>query len=527
MSRTAAILALALVWAASPAARAGCPPSGYSLANELIVGIYSDPNQDEVVFAVRAATTDDGKPVLYKSCDAGQSWSPTALTAKFHRELRSIAIDPTDSDNIIARDGANGLLRSRDGGVTWSVEEAPGTGYVLFTVDGSAYAWSSGTSARLLRLGAHDTSWQFMTVPPGSAQVMRAHPTDPNRLHTGAAYSIDGGTSWQALAATGPMDIKYSRSDPIRMIRTGLPVSLSGDGGLTWQEPVLEEFGTFGYGDLPGRIVAFDNQDPNTLWVALDRCGLWRSRDGGFSWSTADKGITGSPDDRCPIGWLGRDDPADIMALELSPVDADRIYASTDQGVFTSSDGGESWQDANGVAAANPPEPPPGPFSGSADLSLQFYGVPSKFDPPTTVRFHALVTNHGPDPAQQSRFSWGSSRVVSTSVGDCDANGCYFDTLAPGATVDLAIEMRILGGGIGTPCNGDVYTVWASVSALTDDSDPQNNQAGASMTRTGNAPLISSCPGEGIGGGGAADPASLLCLLLVSALTCRKRERHF
>jgi hypothetical protein len=313
------------------------------------------------------------------------------------------------------------------------------------------------------------------------------------------------------------------------MIQAGFPVRLSSDGGMTWSKPVVEEFSPFLSDDFAGRMVAFDIVDSGTLWVALNHCGLWRSEDNGFSWSPADAGITGTPSDSCQLAFSGRNQPADIFALELSAADADRIYVSTDHGVFTTTDGGNSWQSANGIAAQPPPAPPPGPFSGMADLSLSFFGVPSEFDPPTTIRFSGRITNFGPDPALQSQLSWGTTRVTSTTFGDCDSFGCYFDELASGATVELEFEIEILGGGIGAPCNGDVYSISAGVSALTEDPNTDNNQAVASMARVGNEPLISDCPGEGLlndggGGGGATDFTILMFLMLaVFARALRRR----
>ncbi|MDY7077181.1 MAG: TIR domain-containing protein [Chloroflexota bacterium] len=102
-------------------------------------------------------------------------------------------------------------------------------------------------------------------------------------------------------------------------------VARSRDDGVSW-EPL----------DVQGEFVTCLLTDPgqaNVVYVALDRIGLFRSRDGGNSWSS-----------------IGKDLPmSSIGALAVSP--AGVLYAGDNEariGVYASRDGGEAWSPLQG-----------------------------------------------------------------------------------------------------------------------------------------------------------------------------------
>lgn len=526
--RTIAVIVLAAIF--NPAESAAvCLDGGYSLDGHDIVGIYPDPNNADVVFALRNNTGDPQLPKLYKSCDAGSSWSATAITERFHSGVWKIAIDPGNPEHVIALDNGSGFMRSIDGGITWSIEDGPGVG-LLFGIDGTLYTWASGSAydsgIALFRQLPGSGTWEPLAPPPGVTRVMRAHPADANQLHTGAAYSTDGGFSWQLIEQQGPEDIRYNPLNPAQMIRTGVPAQLSNDGGMTWLDFVLRdwEFGVFASYDHAGRIVRYSGLSDDTIWVATAGCGLWRSTDSGYTWGLEDDGLTGESSPACPV--VGG--TPEVRAFEISPIDPNRVYATTSDGVFTSTDGGDSWQAANGTASANAAAPPDGPFSGEADLAVVLSGVPATFNPPTTIRYAARITNYGPDAAIDVSFG-GGGFIVSNNHAGCDRNGCMIDELAPGAVIDLALEIDIRGGATSAMCNGDVHEISSGIYALTEDPNPGNNNDVASMTRTGNSYLLSAaCPQDQIdaqldhGGGGATGKPFLLLGLGLLVLRARK-----
>jgi photosystem II stability/assembly factor-like uncharacterized protein len=84
-----------------------------------VYSVAVDPGNSGVIYAgVRPNTagTDDG---LYKSSDAGASW--TLLTGLNLDQVRAIAVDPADSQLVYAADPFNNgrIWRSTDGGGSW------------------------------------------------------------------------------------------------------------------------------------------------------------------------------------------------------------------------------------------------------------------------------------------------------------------------------------------------------------------------------------------------------------------------
>src|SRR5262249_29009313 len=89
--------------------------------------------------------------------------------------------------------------------------------------------------------------------------------------------------------------------------------------------------------------------DPHTMYYAANR--LYRTRDGGMTWQAV------SPDLARPAGAVpasvgalhqkgAEQQRGAIYALGLSPLDAGRLWAGTDDGlVGVSADGGANWSD--------------------------------------------------------------------------------------------------------------------------------------------------------------------------------------
>jgi photosystem II stability/assembly factor-like uncharacterized protein len=103
----------------------------------------------------------------------------------------------------------------------------------------------------------------------------------------------------------------------------------SDDGGASWSDAGVPA-------PFPGRVVAaleFDAERPGRLWAAL--WGLWggggvaRSDDAGVTWSW-----------RADPSWV--DDP--VYAVLAAPGRPDRLYAGTRRGVWRSDDAGGSWR---------------------------------------------------------------------------------------------------------------------------------------------------------------------------------------
>jgi photosystem II stability/assembly factor-like uncharacterized protein len=189
--------------------------------------------------------------------------------------------------------------------------------------------------------------------------------------HYGLFRSADGGRTWVSDALGG--------QDAMNLVRPGgktlwvaghMVLAKSTDGGTTWVN--VRPSG------LPGLDVhgfAADPRSSRTLYAAIAGRGLYRSIDGGnsFSVASADVGaavmaLAVTPDGRILAGdmqkglMVSRDGGktwavklrAGLMGLALNPADPKRVLAAG-PGVLLSTDGGTSWKKVLDIAAGAGP----------------------------------------------------------------------------------------------------------------------------------------------------------------------------
>jgi photosystem II stability/assembly factor-like uncharacterized protein len=118
----------------------------------------------------------------------------------------------------------------------------------------------------------------------------------------------------------------------------------SDDSGLSW-EPVagLNEHRTRsewqpGFGGLCAHRVTVADE---TQWVAISAVGVFRSDDGGETWSLKNDGVeaAGLPEDapRPEVGYC-------VHCLAHHPDDPHRIWRQDHSGVYRTTDGGDNWE---------------------------------------------------------------------------------------------------------------------------------------------------------------------------------------
>jgi photosystem II stability/assembly factor-like uncharacterized protein len=188
--------------------------------------------------------------------------------------------------------------------------------------------------------------------------------TDPKSLllgtHQGLFRSTDGGRTWASDALGGQDAMNLVRpSGQTLWVAGHMVLAKSVDGGKTWRDARPS--------GLPGLDVhgfAADPRNPRTLYAAIAGRGLYRSTNGGstFSVISTDVGpgvmaLAVLPDGRILAGdmqkglLVSRDAGktwhanlrAGLMGLALNPADSKRILAAG-PGVLLSTNGGASWK---------------------------------------------------------------------------------------------------------------------------------------------------------------------------------------
>lgn len=189
--------------------------------------------------------------------------------------------------------------------------------------------------------------------------------------HQGLFTSRDGGISWEQTGLSGQDAMNLGRATEEVVWTAGHNVfAKSTDGGKTW-----ESVSPQGLPHLDIHGFAVDPRDPDTFWAALAGDGIYRSTDGGASFSLVTQKIGAgvmalgvTPEGRILAGdmrqglSLSTDEgrswrlvlQAGLMGIAVNPQDPRRIVA-TGPGVLLSTDGGESWEQVLAVEAGAGP----------------------------------------------------------------------------------------------------------------------------------------------------------------------------
>jgi photosystem II stability/assembly factor-like uncharacterized protein len=95
-----------------------------------------------------------------------------------------------------------------------------------------------------------------------------------------------------------------------------------------------------GAGGMCTHSIQFDPQNDQTMYVGISAAGVFRSEDGGGSWTPANKGTAADfmPDD--PFPELGQC----VHKVLVHPAKTERLWQQNHCGVYRTDDKGESWE---------------------------------------------------------------------------------------------------------------------------------------------------------------------------------------
>jgi photosystem II stability/assembly factor-like uncharacterized protein len=310
-------------------------------------GFTVDPRGSDTVYAMAeissAGWTPDGsdrkglemdmtKGVVFKTLDGGENWTEIW---RGNNLARYCWIDPTNSDvlyvstGIFDREAANtdvakgfaggvGILKSTDGGATWTVQDQRNGLMDLYV--GSLFMHP--TNPRTLLAAAAENNWSGYFGP---------------EKFTGGVYRTeDEGEHWVRVTSQPEIfsSVEFCTSNPrIAYAGSARAIYRSEDAGLTWERFGRPD-GTWG---SPGVIAGWpidmqcDPADDNRVFVNNYGGGNFLSEDGGRSWVSVSRGYTGS------------------FMYSIAVHGESELYAAGRSGIFHSPDAGDTW-----IGLANP-----------------------------------------------------------------------------------------------------------------------------------------------------------------------------
>ena len=265
---------------------------------------------DKTVFAATLAG-------VHRSTDGGRTWQPSSqgLESPF---VDAIAISPDfQSDRTVFIGGREaGVSRSTDGGVTWKPLD-------------------------------------FWSRQPPSIAALAISPAYSADGHVfagaddGIVYrSSNRGRTWNAIGAGLPGSPVLALAVAPSYQEEGVILAATPDGVFRLQTTEARWIGLGPSGGVCQALALTRTFDTDaTIFVGTEDAGIFRSTDGGGAWEALNEGLT----DLC------------VNALALSPtfmLDA-TLFAATARGVHQSRDGGQTWRalDETGPAlsVATPP----------------------------------------------------------------------------------------------------------------------------------------------------------------------------
>ncbi len=285
--------------------------------------VYSlaiDPNLPSVLYA----GTHDG---VRRTDNGGETWSPRGLAG---RTVEALAIDPANPQRLYAGTG-NGLFRSLDAGLGW---QAAGAARASRIVAGLGRVWAA-TGAGVVRSGDEGENWEpsntglWATRIAGLATIPQSWGVFAAVSGAGVFASHDGGATWSA--ANQGIDDFGALSIAAVPAHSGVPDTLyygagstftSVDHGATWTPlPALQ--GVVAW--------AFPPSAPQTLYAATMFSGVFR-RTGGGAWTPINDGLQGT---------------GNLHTLAIDPLEPERLWLGTENGVFRTVNGGTLWTPAS------------------------------------------------------------------------------------------------------------------------------------------------------------------------------------
>lgn len=327
------------------------------------IGLALCPANPNVAYAV--ITNGNDVIGLWRSLDFGTSWvnrdpdlEIQAEGGSFSWYFSQVRVAPNDCDRVYPLDVA--FFRSDDGGLTFPIKYGYNFSPPDFHVDHHALAFQPGNPAVLLegndggisRSTDGGTTWtKIPLLPITQFYEIGLDLTNPARLYGGTQdnstiRTLTGGLSdWEVIYGGDGFYVNVHPVNPDTIYAEYQfgNMARSADGGATFVNAT--PIGANGDRKNWSTPVKLDPVTPNVVYYGTQR--LWRSPNGGVSWTAVSGDLT---------GWVPGAVLGTITSIGISPADHHVLWIGTDDGrVWRGVETGGVFAWTNVTAAPLPP----------------------------------------------------------------------------------------------------------------------------------------------------------------------------
>ena len=359
-------------------------PYGFSLVSGRVTALAVDPTNPNIVYLGGA------EGGVWKTTDGGSTWTPLTDNQP-SLAVGSIAIDPENPQTIYVGTGEEdfainnyagaGILKSTDGGSSWTQLDGPFVGPF-----GSESPYCGGAY-----IGS-------IAVDPGNSQILLAGAVFNCSTGSGIYRSTDGGSSWtQVLGSSqSPYLVTSLVFNPTNGNNAYAAVAgasqssqdgiwTSTNAGATWTLNNGSSTAPFP-GSSAGRIsLAIAPSSPSTLYAGVASAssnsesllGVYKTTNGGNTWTQ----LTSAPNYCSAVSGFGQCFFDNVVAV--SPTNANVVLLGGSVGASTSGytgtlylslDGGSTWTDITTDSASNAIHPDMHAIAFSSDGNKMYVG---------------------------------------------------------------------------------------------------------------------------------------------------------
>ena len=230
---------------------------------------------------------------------------------------------------------------------------------------GGSQTAKPGTLGGVMRLRLGETEWEHMMI--GFPEVVHvhcvtAHPQSRETVfvgtHDGVYRSRDCGATWQRMAFE-PRErqiwsICFDPTDHRKMFAGASPTGIfkSVDGGESWSEVTSGAIADrLAMGSFKNRVmrIAVSPSDPKRIIAALEVNGSMGSEDGGETWEDRSDALVRFCDDFSYKSAILTDSELEGMldahAICINPTNGQQAIIANRMGLFETTDNGRNWTD--------------------------------------------------------------------------------------------------------------------------------------------------------------------------------------